>query len=62
MNFSKVFSVAAALALVCCTSIAFAQPPGPPGPPLPTAVPIDGGLSLLLAAGASFGVRSLRRK
>ena len=61
MNFSKMFSVAAALALVFCASLAFAQP-GPPGPPLPTAVPVDGGLSLLMAAGAAFGVRSLRRK
>ena len=62
MNVSKIFSVAAALALVCCASLAIAQPPGPPGPPLPTAVPLDGGLSLLVAAGAAFGVRTLRRK
>ena len=61
MNVSKIFSVAAALALVCCASLVFAQP-GPPGPPLPTAIPLDGGLSLLVAAGAAFGVRTLRRK
>lgn len=35
---------------------AHAQSPPPP-PPNPAAVPIDGGLSLLLAAGAGLGAR-----
>jgi hypothetical protein len=29
--------------------------------PLPGDVPVDGGLSLLLAAGAAYGVRRVRR-
>jgi hypothetical protein len=31
-------------------------------PPQPTDVPVDGGLSLLLAAGAAYGAGRLRRK
>lgn len=45
-----VFTVAACFA----TIIAFAQ--GPPGPP---ATPIDGGLSLLLAGGAAYGLKKI---
>ena len=30
-------------------------------PPQPSDVPVDGGLSLLLAAGAAYGVRRVRR-
>ena len=30
--------------------------------PAPGAIPVDGGLSLLLVAGAAYGVRRLRRK
>ncbi|MBG8552195.1 hypothetical protein I5L79_01475 [Hymenobacter sp. BT594] len=37
-------------------------PEGGPMPADPTAVPIDGGASLLLAAGVGLGVRKLRRK
>jgi hypothetical protein len=38
-----------------------AQSPGSGGPtPAPTAVPIDGGASLLLAAGVGFGLKKLR--
>jgi len=38
-----------------------AQGPGTGGPdPDPTAVPIDGGASLLLAAGVGFGLKKLR--
>ncbi|MEL6559676.1 MAG: hypothetical protein AAFQ94_15905 [Bacteroidota bacterium] len=45
--------------IVLVSSQVFAQ--GPPGPP---ATPIDGGLSLLLAAGGIYGVKKLndRRK
>ncbi|QIX60832.1 hypothetical protein FY528_17155 [Hymenobacter lutimineralis] len=42
----------------------FAQgspPEGGPQPDNPTTVPIDGGVSLLLAAGAAVGIRHLRR-
>ncbi|MFN3528991.1 MAG: PID-CTERM protein-sorting domain-containing protein [Bacteroidia bacterium] len=38
------------------SGISLAQGPPPP-PPNPAAVPIDGGLSLLLAAGAGLGTR-----
>lgn len=40
-----------------------AQGPGSggPSPTAPTAVPLDGGASLLLAAGAAYGIRRLRR-
>ena len=39
-----------------------AQAPGTGGPtPQPAAVPLDGGASLLVAAGVGFGLRKLRR-
>ncbi|MBC6698467.1 PID-CTERM protein-sorting domain-containing protein [Hymenobacter puniceus] len=44
-------------------NLAQAQGPGSDGPtpnPAPTAVPIDGGASLLLAAGVGFGLKKLR--
>ena len=46
---------------------ASAQPgsggPGPgTQPPDPTAVPLDGGASLLLAAGVGFGIKRLRQR
>ncbi|MCR5886568.1 hypothetical protein LRS06_02025 [Hymenobacter sp. J193] len=54
------------LALFCCTTLVHAQseepPEGGPMPEDPTAVPIDGGASLLLAAGVGLGVRHLRRR
>ncbi|MCI1188462.1 hypothetical protein MON38_13620 [Hymenobacter sp. DH14] len=41
---------------------ALAQGPGSggPAPGTPTGVPIDGGASLLLAAGAAYGLKRLR--
>ncbi|MBG8553811.1 PID-CTERM protein-sorting domain-containing protein [Hymenobacter guriensis] len=54
------------VALFCCTTLVHAQseepPEGGPKPEDPTAVPIDGGASLLLAAGVGLGVRHLRRR
>lgn len=54
------------------SSAAQAQLPGsggptPGAPPIvpddgPTAVPIDGGVSLLLAGGATYGLRKLRQR
>ncbi len=35
--------------------------PSPANPADPTAVPIDGGASLLLAAGAAYGLKRLRK-
>jgi hypothetical protein len=45
----------AIIALVVMSQVALAQPPPPPA--TPAAVPIDGGLSLLLAAGAGLGAK-----
>ena len=49
--------------LLLCASLAQAQGPGSggPTPTSPTAVPIDGGASLLLAAGGALALRRLRR-
>ena len=51
--------------LMLAGSVAQAQPgsggPGP-GTPDPSAVPLDGGASLLLAGGVSYAIRRLRRK
>lgn len=49
--------------LVCAlvaasATVVLAQGPPPP-PPNPAAVPIDGGLSILLAAGAGLGARKM---
>ncbi|KAA9325507.1 hypothetical protein F0P96_19430 [Hymenobacter busanensis] len=46
------------------TLSAEAQDPGSGGPlpGTPTAVPLDGGASLLLAAGAAYGLKRLRTK
>ncbi|MFN3528303.1 MAG: PID-CTERM protein-sorting domain-containing protein [Bacteroidia bacterium] len=41
-------------ALVCLSQLSMAQPPPPVNP---SAVPIDGGLGLLLAAGAGLGAK-----
>jgi parvulin-like peptidyl-prolyl isomerase len=47
-----------ALLLLALTS--YAQPGS--GGPAPTGVPIDGGISVLLAGGAAYAVRRLRRR
>ncbi|SDY68462.1 PID-CTERM protein-sorting domain-containing protein [Hymenobacter psychrophilus] len=51
------------LPLLLVSTALLAQGPGPGGPTpnSPTAVPIDGGASLLLAAGAAYGLRRLRQ-
>ncbi|GAA4384891.1 MprA protease, GlyGly-CTERM protein-sorting domain-containing form [Hymenobacter koreensis] len=57
---------------ICCVGLvtysatsALAQGPGSGGPQpggSPTVIPIDGGASLLLAGGAAFALRKLRRQ
>lgn len=48
------------LVLLLAASSLQAQGPGSGGP-TPIAVPIDGGASLLLAAGAAYGLNRLRK-
>lgn len=62
---SYVLRGALLLALLLAAHLAPAQsepPEGGPEPDAPTAVPIDGGASLLLAAGLGLGVRKLRQR
>jgi hypothetical protein len=47
---------------------AIAQPPCPDGspqpcdgPPNPPGTPVDGGIAILLAAGAAYGIKKLRK-
>ena len=63
----KQFLLSAALLLALAAlpgSTAHAQPgSGGPGPgPDPTQTPLDGGASLLLAAGVAYGLRRLRQR
>jgi hypothetical protein len=52
---NKILRISLAIAaLVVMSQVAMAQPPPPSNP---AAVPIDGGLSLLLAAGAGLGIK-----
>ncbi|KAA9339354.1 hypothetical protein F0P96_01665 [Hymenobacter busanensis] len=64
--FSKLPHLLTALGvlLLLKTSPAAAQDPGSGGPlpGSPTAVPIDGGASLLLAGGAAYALRRLRQR
>ena len=65
---SKLYSLRILGAAVCCALFAVAvqaQPStgGPtPGSPPPTSVPIDGGITLLLAAGGAYGLKRLRNR
>jgi hypothetical protein len=47
--------------MVISVNFCQAQDPGDPSANDP-AVPIDGGITLLLAAGAAYGVRRLKRR
>ncbi|MGI4865480.1 MAG: PID-CTERM protein-sorting domain-containing protein [Janthinobacterium lividum] len=52
-------------ALLSITAIGYAQAPGGStgsGGPQPTAVPLDGGSSLLLASGVAYGLRRLQQR
>ena len=52
------------LALLLVGGLAFAQAPadGGPTPTGPTATPLDGGVSLLLASGLTYGLRRLKQR
>lgn len=58
--FRLTFATASVILLVGGFTLVQAQGPGSGGP-RPTVVPIDGGASLLLAAGAAYGLRRLRK-
>lgn len=64
ITFLRLGIVAAGVYLLAGATSAQAQAPGTGGPtpstPTPTDVPIDGGASLLLAAGAAYGLKRLR--
>ncbi|MFD2718944.1 PID-CTERM protein-sorting domain-containing protein [Hymenobacter monticola] len=69
LNTWRLALTAAALWLATgAASEALAQPgsggpgPGTPTTPNPTDVPLDGGASLLLAAGAAYGLKRLRER
>jgi hypothetical protein len=57
------FSLAFIL-LVAASGAAWAQAPadGGPVPAAPTAIPLDGGVSLLLAGGVAYGLKKLRNR
>lgn len=48
------YKIIFAIAILFTSTLLMAQPSAPP------ATPIDGGLSLLLAAGALFGIKKIR--
>lgn len=50
--------------LVAAGGTVLAQAPadGGPSPTGPTAIPLDGGISLLLAGGVAYGIKQLRNR
>jgi hypothetical protein len=62
MHVKKLLSGLLILSLICVSPVLFAQT-GPEDPSIDDpAVPVDGGLSLLLAAGAAYGAGRLRHR
>ncbi|MGI4741346.1 MAG: PID-CTERM protein-sorting domain-containing protein [Janthinobacterium lividum] len=55
------FSFVLSVLLIGVGIAAHAQPSNGGPQPVPTAVPIDGGASLLLAGGVAYGLRRMRR-
>ena len=59
-NWTYVALTVALLVLPFAAQVIFAQPPPPPPPPPPPAVvPLDGGLTLLLAGLGAYGVKKI---
>lgn len=52
----KILNILLSITFILMVSPIIAQPPPPP------ATPIDGGLSILLAAGGIYGVKKIRDK
>ncbi len=61
MNKKKLYiGITVAILFLAMPMLAMAQIDGVPGDP--DSVPIDGGLSLLVAAGVGYGVKKLKQK
>jgi hypothetical protein len=60
----NLITLAVLLVLICVAYTGFAQSLAPPPPPPPVAVPIDGGLSLVIVGCVGYGAKKLndRRK
>ncbi len=51
------------LVFILLSSIVFAQPGGgPPDDEEPSDIPVDGGISILIASGVALGARTIIRK
>ncbi|MFZ2284734.1 MAG: hypothetical protein WAV86_12740 [Lutibacter sp.] len=61
MNRKKVKFLVLCFGFMLFGFVAYAEIPPPPPPP-GNELPIDGGLSLLLASGVAYGIYSLKRK
>ena len=61
VKMTKPLLAALAILFVLSTN-AWAVDPPPIDPSNPDPIPVDGGASLLLAAGASYGLRKLRQR
>lgn len=72
MNRKKVKLLMLCFGFMLIGLVAYSETPPPPGqkskdgpsalPPPPPGLPIDGGLSLLLASGVAYGIYTLKRK
>ena len=58
----KKFLLTLGVITLFAASAAFAVDPPPIDPTSPDPVPVDGGASLLLAAGTSYGLKKLRNR
>lgn len=60
-TFKWIVRITAVVFVLCFPSLVMAQPfPNCPDPNVDCNVPIDGGLSLLIAAGVGYGIKKVR--
>lgn len=62
MKLTQIISGIAVVMMVMVAGAVMAQAPTPPTPPTPPEVPLDGGLSALVAGGAALGARYYWKK